>query len=143
MGGLAVTALTLSHFRSYRLARLELDARPVVLHGANGAGKTNILEGVSLLSPGRGLRRAASDDIARQPEGLGWKVRAQLQSAGVHDVETWAETGGARQVRIDDKATPQVALGRIARMLWLVPAMDRLWIEGADGPRAWRSDADL
>ncbi|MCI2394730.1 DNA replication/repair protein RecF [Aliiroseovarius sediminis] len=133
---LALRDLTLSHFRSHRLARLSLDGRPVAIHGRNGAGKTNILEAVSMLSPGRGLRRATVDEITRQPEGLGWKVTATLQSLHqMHEVETWLEAGGARQVRIDAKAAPQIALGRIARMVWLVPVMDRLWVEGADGRR--------
>lgn len=136
MGSLAVTALILSHFRSHRSARMALDARPVVIHGPNGSGKTNMLEAVSLLSPGRGLRRAAADDIARKPEALGWKVTAELSSMHqIHEVETWAEPSLARQVRIDGKVATQTALGRIARILWLVPAMDRLWIEGADGRR--------
>ncbi|MFN3147226.1 MAG: DNA replication/repair protein RecF [Paracoccaceae bacterium] len=136
MTRLALSQLTLSHFRSHRRAVLALDGRPVAIHGPNGAGKTNILEAVSLLSPGRGLRRAAADDIARQPEALGWKVTAELQSlAHMHEIATWAEPGGARQVTIDGKAASQTALGRIARVLWLVPAMDRLWIEGADGRR--------
>ncbi len=136
MTRLAVTELTLSHFRSHKTARLTLDGRPVAIHGANGAGKTNILEAVSLLSPGRGLRGAASADMARKPEALGWKVLGFLQSLHmVHEVETWAENGGTRQVRIDGKPAPQTALGRIARISWLVPAMDRLWIEGAEGRR--------
>ena len=136
MPGLALTALTLSHFRSHRTAQLDLDGRPVAIFGANGAGKTNILEAVSLLSPGRGLRRAAADEMARQPEALGWKVTAILQSLNqTHEVVTRSEPGGARQVIIDDKPATQTALGRIARLVWLVPSMDRLWIEGADGRR--------
>lgn len=136
MTRLALSHLTLSHFRSHRRAVLALDGRPVAIHGPNGAGKTNILEAVSLLSPGRGLRRAAADDIARQPEALGWKITAELHSlAHAHEIATWAEPGGARQVTIDGKSASQIALGRIARVLWLVPAMDRLWIEGADGRR--------
>ncbi len=136
MAELWISDLTLSHFRSHPGARLALDGRPVALYGANGAGKTNILEALSLLSPGRGLRRAAAEDLARMPEALGWKVSAVLHSLGqIHEVETWAEPGGLRQVRIDGKAAPQVALGRIARMVWLVPSMDRLWIEGAEGRR--------
>ena len=59
---LALTALTLSHFRSHKLARISVDERPVAIHGPNGAGKTNILEAVSLFSPGRGLRRASAED---------------------------------------------------------------------------------
>ncbi|HDR29317.1 DNA replication/repair protein RecF [Rhodovulum sp.] len=133
---LAVTGLTLAQFRSHSRARLALDGRPVAIFGPNGAGKTNLLEAVSLLSPGRGLRRAAAEDLARAPGALGWKVGAVLDVPGqVHEVETWAEPGGTRQVRIDGKAAAQVALGRIARVLWLVPAMDRLWIEGAEGRR--------
>lgn len=136
MSGLAITALTLSHFRSHRAARLRFDGRPVVLFGPNGAGKTSVLEAVSLLSPGRGLRRAAPDDLARRPEALGWKVEAQLHSLDrTHEITTWSEGTEARQVRIDGKAAPQTALGRIARILWLVPAMDRLWIEAAEGRR--------
>ncbi len=136
VGGLAITALTLSHFRSHRAARLEFDGRPVALVGANGAGKTNILEAISLLSPGRGMRRAGADEIARKPESLGWKVTATVAGlSAAHEVETWAEAGGARQLRIDGKLAPQNALARITRMVWLVPAMDRLWIEAAEGRR--------
>lgn len=134
VGGLTITTLTLSHFRSHRAARLELDGRPVAISGPNGAGKTNILEAVSLLSPGRGLRRAASDDLARKPDGIGWKIRAET-TAPFHEIETFAEGSDTRQTRIDGKAAPQVALARILRVLWLVPAMDRLWIEAAEGRR--------
>jgi DNA replication and repair protein RecF len=133
---LALSELSLSHFRSHRAAGLVLDGRPVAIFGPNGAGKTNILEAVSLLSPGRGLRRARVEEMARQPEALGWKISAVLRSLRlVHEIETWAEGAQGRQVRIDDKAATQVMLGRIARVLWLVPAMDRLWLEGADGRR--------
>ena len=133
---LFLSDLTLSHFRSHKVARMSVDARPVAIFGPNGAGKTNILEAVSLLSPGRGLRRSSAEDMTRRPEALGWKLKAQVQSLGhAHEVETWSEGGAARQVRIDDKSASQVALGRLARVLWLIPAMDRLWIEGADGRR--------
>jgi DNA replication and repair protein RecF len=136
VAGLAITSLTLSHFRSHRAARLAFDGRPVAIFGANGAGKTNILEAVSLLSPGRGLRRAAADEMARKPEALGWKVTADVQGLGAaHQIETWAATGEGRQVLIDGKAATQTSLARILRMVWLVPAMDRLWIEAAEGRR--------
>jgi len=136
VAALAVHELTVSHFRSYRLARLAFGGGPVAVHGANGAGKTNLLEALSLLSPGRGMRRARADDLMRQPQGLGWKVSALLESLEQHhEVETGAGQGGARATRIDGKAAPQLALGRIVRMLWLVPAMDRLWLEGAEGRR--------
>ncbi len=136
VGSLGLTTLSLSHFRSHRSAHLDFDGRPVAIVGPNGAGKTNILEAVSLLSPGRGFRRAASEDIARKPESLGWKIRADLTTPdGQHDVETWAEGSEARTVRIDGKAATQTALGRLLRVLWLVPAMDRLWIEAPEGRR--------
>ncbi|WP_147109887.1 DNA replication/repair protein RecF [Tateyamaria sp. syn59] len=136
MAGLSLSCLTVSHFRSHKVARLDLDPRPVAIYGSNGAGKTNILEAVSLFSPGRGLRRSSAEDMTRRPETLGWKLSGVLQSLQqVHEVETWSEGGSPRQVKIDGKAAPQTALGRIARVLWLIPSMDRLWIEGAEGRR--------
>ena len=87
-----------------------------------------------MLSPGRGLRRATADEITRKPEAVGWKVKAVMQSLHqMHEIETWSEGGASRSVRIDSKSAAQVALGRVARILWLVPSMDRLWTEGADG----------
>ncbi|UWP95443.1 DNA replication/repair protein RecF [Aliiroseovarius crassostreae] len=136
MTSLALRELTISHFRSHKRARLSLDGRPVVLHGVNGAGKTNILEAVSMFSPGRGLRRATMDEMIRRPEQVGWKISGVLQSLGqMHEVETWVEPGQGRQVRIDGKVATQVTLGRITRVVWLVPVMDRLWVEGAEGRR--------
>ena len=136
MGGLSIKSLSLSHFRSHRLANLDFDGRPVALIGPNGAGKTNLLEAVSLFSPGRGLRRAGSDDLAKRPEGIGWKLRTSIVGlGGGHDLETWADPGEARQVRVDGKIATQASLGRVIRILWLVPAMDRLWIEAAEGRR--------
>ena len=131
-----LSELSLSHFRSHRLTRISLDPRPVAIYGPNGAGKTNIIEAVSLLSPGRGLRRARPEEFVRRPEALGWKINAILQNLNqAHEIETTAEPDQSRSVRIDSKASPQTGLSRIARVVWLVPSMDRLWIEGADGRR--------
>lgn len=133
---LALTHLTLSHFRSHRHSALELEAAPIAISGPNGSGKTNLLEAVSLLSPGRGLRRATNEALIRKPQAVGWRIGATLQTPDAsHDLDTRALPGNARQTRIDDKPSPQIALGRIGRILWLVPAMDRLWIEGAEGRR--------
>ena len=144
MTTLALNELTLSHFRSHKRASLTLDPRPTAIFGPNGAGKTNIIEAISLLSPGRGLRRAGADDLPRRPEALGWKITGVLRSLHqTHEIETWAEAGNPRQLRIDSKAAPQTALGRIGRILWLVPAMDRLWIEGAEGRRRFLDRATL
>ena len=130
-----ITHLALSHVRSHLRSVIEADHRPVAIYGPNGAGKTNILEAISMLSPGRGLRRAPAADLARRSSGLGWKIVAELSGTPGIDIETWAEPAGSRQVRIDGKAAPQTALARHLRVLWLVPAMDRLWMEGAEGRR--------
>jgi DNA replication and repair protein RecF len=136
LGGLAIETLALSHFRSHRATRLAFDGRPVAIVGPNGAGKTNILEAVSLLSPGRGLRRAATEDLARRPAALGWKIAAAVRGiSAAHELDSWAEPGEPRQVRIDGKTATQASLGSVLRVLWLVPAMDRLWIEAAEGRR--------
>jgi len=128
--------ITLSHFRSHRLARVVLRDGPVAIWGSNGAGKTNFLEALSLLSPGRGMRRAAAEDLMRRPEAVGWKLRATLATPdGLRVVETGAEPGESRSLRIDDKAAPQAALGRLVRVLWLVPSMDRLWTDATEGRR--------
>lgn len=133
---MSISTLTLSHFRSHAILKLRLGSGPVAIFGPNGAGKTNILEAVSMLSPGRGLRRATPEALARQPDALGWKVSAEITEPGrAHEIETWATAGENRQVRIDGKAASQSALGRVVRLLWLVPAMDRLWIEGTEGRR--------
>jgi DNA replication and repair protein RecF len=104
-----------------------LEPRPVAIFGPNGAGKTNLIEAVSLLSPGRGLRGASAEELARAPERIGWKVTAAI---GDRQVATWSE-GAGRSVEIDGKAATQTALGGVLRVLWLTPAMDRLWSEAA------------
>ncbi|KPA19998.1 DNA replication and repair protein RecF [Shimia sp. SK013] len=144
MTRLALTCLTLSHFRSHKMGTLETDGRPVAIYGPNGAGKTNILEAVSLFSPGRGLRRASAEDMTRRPEAIGWKLSGLLQSGTQnYEVDIRSEEGAARQIQIDSKAAPQTQLARLARVLWLIPSMDRLWIEGAEGRRRFLDRATL
>lgn len=141
---LCLQRLVLSHFRSHHFGEMICDGRPVVLFGANGAGKTNILEAVSLFSPGRGLRRAAAADMVRRPEALGWKLTTEVAVGHrVHELETRSEAGAARQVIINGKAEPQSKLAELTRVLWLVPTMDRLWIEGAEGRRRFLDRATL
>jgi DNA replication and repair protein RecF len=136
MAELALKSLTLSHFRSHKRAKIECDGRPVAIYGGNGAGKTSILEAVSLFSPGRGLRRASAEEMTRRPEALGWKLTGLLhRDSQVSDIEIWSEGGAARQLKIDSKSQPQLELAKQARILWLIPSMDRLWIEGAEGRR--------
>lgn len=131
-----LTRLSLAQFRSW--ARLDLvpDSRPLAIHGPNGSGKTNILEAVSMLAPGRGLRGASAPEQARQGRDAGWRIRATL---GDHGVETQAPPGQTRSVALDDKPVPQTRLARLVRVIWLVPAMDRLW---SDAPEARRRFLD-
>lgn len=134
-GAAWLSGLHLSHFRSHLDLRLALDARPVAVFGANGAGKTNLVEAVSMLAPGRGLRRAATEDLARKPERIGWKVTARARGGTVsHEVVTYSD-GPRRRVVIDGKSAPQTSLAGVLRVLWLTPEMDRLWQDGASERR--------
>lgn len=89
-----------------------------------------------MLAPGRGLRSASAPDQARQGRDTGWRIRAQI---GDFPVETSALPGQTRTVLIDDKPQPQTALGRLLRVVWLVPNMDRLW---SDSPETRRRFTD-
>ncbi|MEM0978015.1 MAG: DNA replication/repair protein RecF [Pseudomonadota bacterium] len=133
---LSISSLTLSYFRSHGRSEIVTDGASVAIFGPNGAGKTNILEAISLLSPGRGLRRAKTEEIARQPDRIGWKVTGLVQ-AGTREirVETSFTGDGPRKVNLDGEDANQLALAETLRMAWLVPSMDRLWIEGAEGRR--------
>ncbi|MBP7001812.1 DNA replication/repair protein RecF [Amaricoccus sp.] len=129
---LAVRRLALRRFRSYAEASLDLPpAGPVAIHGPNGAGKTNLIEAISLLSPGRGLRGAGAEELARGGDPLGWRVAAEVAGLGGQREVVTAGAGGGRSVEIDGKAASQAALGGALRVLWLTPAMDRLWVDAA------------
>ena len=113
-----------------------MTGRPVAIFGRNGVGKTNILEAISLLSPGRGIRNAKPYDISRKPEDVGWKIKAKLQNnEQILEVETFLNSGSSRVVKIDEKIQTQISLSKNYKILWLSPLMDRLWIEGAEGRR--------
>lgn len=127
--------LRLTNFRSYDFLDLTLpsDFQPVLLAGHNGAGKTNILEAISLLTPGKGLRSVRLSDVARR---MGedvhplWSVAAEVQSPlGISKIGTGMVEGSERrQVRIDGRTTSkQAELGEVFRCLWLTPAQDRLF----------------
>ncbi|MCA3559567.1 MAG: DNA replication/repair protein RecF [Aestuariivirga sp.] len=140
---LAVRRLTLTEFRNYRSLRLETGARLLALVGANGAGKTNILEAISLLSPGRGLRGVTLDELARQGGSGSWAIAAEIEAEhGPVSLGTaWngkAGSGdsGGRQVVIDGEARKgSGALGDYMRFLWLTPAQDRLFAGPASDRR--------
>jgi DNA replication and repair protein RecF len=142
---LAVTRLVLSNFRSYAGAELAVDGASVVLAGPNGAGKTNILDAISLLSPGRGLRGAKlAEHVRKGPAVSGdalWAVAATVTRHGAaYDIGTGLAIGpnGAerRHVRLNGvEAKGSADLGDVVQMIWLTPAMDRLFTESASGRR--------
>lgn len=132
-----ISRLRLSAFRNYATAALDLDERHVVLTGPNGSGKTNLIEAVSLLSPGRGLRRAPFDSLAQQGSEGNWAVAATVETQdGPADLGTGSgpgETG--RRVRINGANARAVEdLTGWVRLLWLTPSMDGLFT----GPAADR-----
>src|SRR5690606_34609307 len=139
----AVARLTLRDYRNYQAARLQLatDTRLVVLTGDNGAGKTNLLEAISYLSPGRGLRGAALSDITRQGAAA-WAVAAD--TTGPHGdcaIGTGIEVAASaadgidgdglalrRVARQDGQPVSTAALSAVMQVNWLTPQMDRLFL---------------
>ena len=132
---MTVARLMLTDFRSYASATIAAGPGFVVLTGENGAGKTNILEAISMLGPGRGLRGAALGEMARENGGGGFSVAAELAADVRIGTGTTAATPDRRQVRINGATASAAALGEWMALLWLTPAMDRLFTEGAEGRR--------
>ncbi|SDG09640.1 DNA replication/repair protein RecF [Thalassobaculum litoreum] len=137
---LAVNSISLTRFRNHAATSLEIDRPVAVLTGANGSGKTNLLEALSFLSPGRGMRRARLSEIDRVGDSGPWAVSAsitgKLGDARVGTGRDAAAEGERRIVRVDGApARSQSALGDHLTVSWLTPAMDRLFTEGASGRR--------
>jgi DNA replication and repair protein RecF len=138
----AIERLTLTYFRSYPSLRIEADNRPIILTGANGAGKTNILEAISLLVPGRGLRRARLSEMAYDKGPGGWAVAAKVMTPnGPIDLGTGFAADGTgkrekRLVRVDgENVSSQAALSVYMGAHWLTPQMDRLFSDGISARR--------
>lgn len=130
--------LTLTDFRSYASAEVAAGAGLIAVTGDNGAGKTNLLEAISLLAPGRGLRGTPLSDAARNggAGGFGIAVELAAQGGGVAIGTGAAATAPDRRLlRINGAAAPAAALGEWLSVLWLTPAMDRLFSEPASGRR--------
>jgi len=138
-----IRRLTLSNFRSYHAAQIELgQAGPVVLTGANGAGKTNLIEAISMLAPGRGLRRATMEELAFSEGDGAWAVSAEIEGmlglatlgTGI-DPPAGEDSAPSRICHIDREAVSSAAaFADHLRVVWLVPAMDPLF----NGPASER-----
>jgi DNA replication and repair protein RecF len=139
-----LTRLALENFRNYAAVSLKLDGRHVCLYGANGSGKTNLIEAVSMLAPGRGLRSADLVDIVRRdPAGLSarsWALSADLRDGDVDRKLTLAleldeQSRSKRVAKLDGAVTTQTELGELVRVIWLTPAMDRVFAGPASDRR--------
>ena len=125
-----ITSLRLVDFRSYSGLDLTLKNGPIVIFGPNGTGKTNLLEAVSFLSPGRGLRRAAIDRLARtdgETRAPAWGINAVLDSGERVSIGQVPEHPRRRTVKIDGKAATGTQLAQRLAVMWLTPAQDRLF----------------
>ncbi|UCI19399.1 DNA replication/repair protein RecF [Mesorhizobium sp. B2-1-8] len=134
-----ISKLTLTNFRNYATLAIDVAPGAVVFSGDNGAGKTNLLEAISFLTPGRGLRRAPYGDVAREGGDGGFALHARLDGpdgeveigTGISGGDT-AESG--RRVRINGAAARAEDMLEWLRVVWLTPAMDSLFT----GPAADR-----
>jgi DNA replication and repair protein RecF len=130
-----IRRLSVSNFRSYHAAQIEVAAAPVVLVGPNGSGKTNLIEAISFLAPGRGLRRAVLGDVAFSEGDGSWAVAADVEGAlGLATLGTGIEPPASedaavtRKCRIDrEPVASATAFADHLRVVWLVPAMDGLF----------------
>ncbi len=138
---LYVEELKLTNFRNYVRAALELDARSVVLIGDNGEGKTNLLEAVSLLGPGQGLRGRHYSELARKDGPGGWAVAGKVKSLeGEVEIGTGfgldaADEASGRVVRIAGKEQSAGALADYVQLVWVIPEMDGLFTGPASDRR--------
>lgn len=140
--GLFLSRLRLSDFRSWQVLDASFDASLICIAGENGAGKTNLLEAISLLAPGRGLRGARMAEFGRQQAGAGlpWAVAGRFETRlGAMDIGTGTDPEGhseRRVYRLDGQAVrSQAMLAERVAAVWITPQMDRLFQEGASGRR--------
>ena len=133
--------ITLAHFRNHRETRLDGTARLNLLVGENGAGKTNVLEALSLLAPGRGLRRASLADMAERSGHAGFAVSARLLQGDEEPVAMGTGTDparpGRRLVQVNGAESSAVSLGEWLAVSWLTPAMDGLFTDSASARRRY------
>jgi len=138
---MALDRITLSHFRNHAASRLDGSARINLLVGENGAGKTNVLEALSLLAPGRGLRRASLAELAQSGGPGGFAISAALDTGQGDPIMlgtgTTAERPGRRIVHVNGAETSALALAEWLALGWLTPAMDGLFADSAGARRRY------
>ena len=139
--------IRLINFRNYQELAIEIEKAPVVLVGKNGSGKTNVMEAISLLAPGRGLRRAGRDEITFKNLGNNldkeelspktWALSANL----ITDIANWQIGTGIskdskhRIIKINQKPEPQSTLAKVCAISWLTPQMDGLFLDSPSSRR--------
>ena len=138
-----LSQIRLSNFRNYQELEIKIDKAPVVLVGGNGAGKTNLMEAVSLLAPGRGLRRSGKDEIIfrylenDRPSPKVWAMSAKLAT----NIAEWQigtgmlEEGKQRIIKINQQIESQATLAQICAVSWLTPQMDGLFLGSPNSRR--------
>ncbi len=131
MSSAGIEKLKITNFRSYKILELIFDSIPTVIYGKNGVGKTNLLEALSLLYPGKGIRGSSFHDMKNLSNNHPWKVEAICQTSNNRfELETSSD-GKGRYVRIDGKKVPQSKLSSNLKIIWFLPPMDRIWMESS------------
>ena len=135
MSSVGIEKLKVINFRSYKILELFFDSIPTVIYGKNGVGKTNLLEAISLLYPGKGIRRSSFNDMVNISNNLPWKVEAICRRKNnLFELETFSD-GKGRVVRLDGKKVPQNNLSSNLKIIWFLPPMDRIWMENSKDRR--------
>lgn len=138
---MALDRISLAHFRNHRSTELGDTAHFNLLVGENGAGKTNVLEALSLLAPGRGLRRASLNEMAGPDGNGGFAIGASLREQGHESARIGTQLDparpGRRLVRINGAESSASELGEWLAIGWLTPAMDRLFMDSAGARRRY------
>ena len=135
-----LTGLSVRDFRNYDECRIDIEASNILLLGENGAGKTNLMEAVSLLAPGRGLRRARAEHLPCEGSGGDqWAVSASLATPdGTMRIGTGVPADsdtGRRVMRLDGETVAQAEIGRLFSVSWLTPRMDGIFVESPSARR--------
>ena len=135
MSSVGIEKLKISNFRSYINLEFFFDSVPTIIYGKNGVGKTNLLEAISLLYPGKGIRRSSFHDMMNISKNLPWKVEAVChRNKKLFELET-SSNGKGRVVKIDGKKVPQNNLSSSLKIIWFLPPMDRIWMESSKDRR--------